>query len=178
MAGVHDPDRLDVIRNLGLEMNADRALFSRITMLASTMLGCPIALLSIVEGARQCFLGRTGIDLHETPRDVSFCAVCITGEGSLLVPDARADLRFGDNALVTGAPFIRSYLGVLIRGEGGVLLGALCAISPEPHALCSDQIGRLAMLAELAEQSIALHVRTRELSLANAALKQTSQIFR
>jgi diguanylate cyclase (GGDEF)-like protein/PAS domain S-box-containing protein len=178
VAGVHDPDRLDVIRNLGLEMSADRALFSRITMLASTMLGCPIALLSIVEDARQCFLGCTGIDLHETPRDVSFCAVCITGEGALLVPDARADLRFGDNALVTGAPFIRSYLGVLIRGEGGVLLGALCAISPEPRALCSDQIGRLAMLAELAEQSIALHVRTRELSFANAALKQTSQIFR
>jgi len=178
VAGVHDPDRLDVIHNLGLETSADRALFSRITVLASTMLGCPIALLSIVEDVRQWFLGRTGIDLDETPRDVSFCAVCISGEGPLLVPDARADLRFCDNALVTGAPFIRSYVGVPIRGEGGVLLGALCAISPEPHAFCSDQIGPLAMLAEQAEKIIALHVRTRELSLANAALKQTSQIFR
>jgi diguanylate cyclase (GGDEF)-like protein/PAS domain S-box-containing protein len=178
VAGVNDPGRLDVIRNLGLETSADRALFSRITVLASTMLGCPIALLSVVEEARQWFLGRTGFDCDETPRDVSFCAVCITGEGPLLVADARADLRFRDNPLVTGAPFIRSYLGVPIRGEGGVLLGALCAISPEPHAFCSDQIAPLAMLAELAEQSIALHVRTRELSLANAALKQTSQIFR
>jgi diguanylate cyclase (GGDEF)-like protein/PAS domain S-box-containing protein len=178
MAGVNDPGRHNVIRNLGLETSADRALFSRITVLASTMLGCPIALLSVVEEARQWFLGRTGIELDETPRDVSFCAVCITGEGPLLVADARADLRFRDNPLVTGAPFIRSYLGVPIRGEGGVLLGALCAISPEPHAFCSDQIAPLAMLAELAEQSIALNVRTRELSLANAALKQTSQIFR
>jgi diguanylate cyclase (GGDEF)-like protein/PAS domain S-box-containing protein len=178
VAGVHDPDRLDVIHNLGLETSADRALFSRITVLASTMLGCPIALLSIVEDVRQWFLGRTGIDLDETPRDVSFCAVCISGEGPLLVPDARVDLRFRDNALVTGAPFIRSYVGVPIRGEGGVLLGALCAISPEPHAFCSDQIGPLAMLAEQAEKIIALHIRTRELSLANAALKQTSQIFR
>ncbi|MFY8049279.1 MAG: diguanylate cyclase domain-containing protein, partial [Erythrobacter sp.] len=175
---MHDPVRLDVIHNLGLETSADRALFSRITVLASTMLGCPIALLSIVEDVRQWFLGRTGIDLDETPRDVSFCAVCISGEGPLLVPDARVDLRFRDNALVTGAPFIRSYVGVPIRGEGGVLLGALCAISPEPHAFCSDQIGPLAMLAEQAEKIIALHVRTRELSLANAALKQTSQIFR
>lgn len=175
---MNDPDRLDVIRNLGLETSADHALFSRTTVLASTMLGCPIALLSIVEEARQWFLGRTGIDLHETPRDASFCAVCIAGEGPLLVTDARADLRFRDNPLVTGAPFIRSYLGVPIRSEGGVLLGALCAISPEPHAFCSDQIAPLAMLAELAEQSIALHVRTRELSIANAALKQTSQIFR
>jgi diguanylate cyclase (GGDEF)-like protein/PAS domain S-box-containing protein len=175
---VNPTERLEAIRNLGLEANADRALFSRITVLASTMLGCPTALLSIVEDERQWFLGRTGFDCHETPRDTSFCAVCIAGEGPLLVSDARADLRFRNNPLVTGAPFIRSYLGVPIRGEGDVLLGALCAISPEPHAFCSDQIAPLSVLAELAEQSIALNVRTRALSSANAALKQTSQIFR
>ena len=173
-----DRARLDAIRKLELETSADRALFSRITVLASTMLGCPIALLSMVEDKRQWFLGRTGLDCDETPRDVSFCAVCIGGEAPLLVADARADLRFRNNALVTGAPFIRSYLGVPIRGEGGVLLGALCAISPEAHAFSEDQIAPLAMLAELAEQSIALHVRTRDLSRANAALKQTSQVFR
>lgn len=171
-------ERLEAIRNLGLEANADRALFSRITVLASTMLGCPTALLSIVEDERQWFLGRTGFDCPETPRDSSFCAVCIAGSEPLLVSDARADLRFRNNPLVTGAPFIRSYLGVPIRGEGDVLLGALCAISPEPHAFCPDQIAPLSVLAELAEQSIALNVRTRALSSANAALKQTSQIFR
>ena len=175
---MNDPARLDIIRTTGLEASADRALFSRITLLASTMLDCPIALLSIVEDTRQWFLGSTGLGLAETPRDVSFCAVCIAGEGPLLVEDARADLRFRDNSLVTGAPFIRSYLGVPIQTEGGLRLGALCAISSEPHAFSEDQIAPLAMLAELAEQSIALGVRTRELSLANAALKQGSQIFR
>ncbi len=175
---MNDPARPDVIRNSGLEASADRALFSRITLLASTMLDCPIALLSMVEEERQWFLGSTGLALSETPRDVSFCAVCIAGEGPLLVEDARADPRFRDNPLVTGTPFIRSYLGVPIHGEGGVRLGALCAISPAPHAFSEDQIAPLAMLAELAEQSIALGVRTRELSLANAALKQGSQIFR
>ncbi|MFY7745825.1 MAG: GAF domain-containing protein, partial [Erythrobacter sp.] len=113
--------RLEAIRNLGLEASADRALFSRITVLASTMLGCPTALLSIVEDERQWFLGRTGFECDETPRDTSFCAVCIAGAGPLLVSDARADLRFRNNPLVTGEPFIRSYLGVPIRGEGDVL---------------------------------------------------------
>lgn len=178
MAAVNETARLDLIRHLDLETGADRALFSRITLLASKMLDCPIALLSIVEDKRQWFLGRTGLALGETPRDVSFCAVCIAGEGPLLVTDARADLRFRNNALVTGAPFIRSYLGVPIHGEGGVRLGALCAISPEPYAFTEDQIAPLAVLAELAEQSIALGGRTRALSLANAALKQTSQVFR
>ena len=174
---VNESARLDAIRKLDLESSADRALFSRITVLASAMLGCPTALLSVVEAERQWFLGRTGFDCDETARDVSFCSVCIAERTPLLVPDTRADPRFRDNPLVTGAPYVRSYLGVPIRGEGEILLGALCVISPEAHAFCEDQIAPLAMLAELAEQSIALHVRTRDLSLANAALQQSSRIF-
>jgi diguanylate cyclase (GGDEF)-like protein/PAS domain S-box-containing protein len=170
--------RLDAIRSLGLDAIPDRDLFSRITLLASTMLGCPIALLSVVEQDRQWFLGRTGTDLAETPIEDSFCAVCVLGEGPLLIDDARADPRLTTNDLVTGPPFIRSYIGVPIRDEKGVLLGALCGISPEPDAFRPEQIAPLAMLAELAEQSIALHARTRALSLSNAALQQSTQIFR
>ncbi len=173
-----DDPRLDAIRKLDLEALADRELFSRITLLASTMLGCQIALLSVVEQDRQWFLGRTGTELLETKIGDSFCAVCILGGGPLLVPDARLDARFEGNSLVTGAPFIRSYLGVPIRGDDGVLLGALCCISDEANAFRPDHIAPLAMLAELAEQSVTLHARTRALSLANAALQQSSQIFR
>lgn len=173
-----DDPRLDAIRSLDLEAIADRALFSRITLLASTMLGCPIALLSVVEEERQWFLGRTGTELTETPITDSFCAVCLQGDGPMLVEDAATDPRFARNTLVTGEPFIRSYIGVPICGEGGILLGTLCGISDVPHAFREAQIAPLAMLAELAEQSIALHARTRALSTANAALRQTSQIFR
>lgn len=170
--------RLDAIRSLGLDAIPDRDLFSRITVLASTMLGCPIALLSVVEQDRQWFLGRTGTDLLETRIDDAFCAVCVQGEGPLIIEDAEADARLCDNPLVTGEPFIRSYLGVPIRTREGVVIGALCVISSEPRSFSPEQIGQLEMLAELAEKSIALHGSTRALSLANAALQQSSQIFR
>ncbi len=173
-----EPSRLDAIRNLGLDAVPDRDLFSRITLLASTMLDCPIALLSVVEGERQWFLGRTGTELYETRIEDSFCAICVIDERPLLIADARHDPRLAENELVTGPPFIRSYVGVPIRGEDGVVLGALCGISPEAATFRSDQIAPLAMLAELAEQSIALHGRTRALSHANAALRQSSRIFR
>ena len=170
--------RLDAIRGLGLEQLANRDLFSRITLLASSMLDCPIALLSIVENDRQWFLGRTGTDLHETAIDASFCAIPVMDGEPLLIDDAREDPRLRDTALVTGAPFIRSYLGVPIRSDNGIVLGALCAISPAPAAFRPGQVAPLAMLAELAEKSIALHVRTRELGAANSALRHSSQIFR
>jgi diguanylate cyclase (GGDEF)-like protein/PAS domain S-box-containing protein len=170
--------RLLAIRSLGLDAVPDRDLFSRITVLASTMLGCPIALLSVVEEDRQWFLGRTGIDLLETALEGSFCAACVLEDAPLLIPDARTDPRLADNELVTGEPFIRSYIGVPVRGEEGVVLGALCCVSPEPGAFRPEQIVSLAMLAELAEQSIALHGRTRALSSANVALRHSAQIFR
>lgn len=170
--------RLDSIRDLCLEAVPDRDLFSRITQLASNMLGCPTALLSVVEDERQWFLGRTGSTLQETPIEDSFCAVCVQSEAPLLIRDARKDPRLRDNNLVTGAPFIRSYLGVPIRSDDGMLLGALCAISPEPDVFRDEQIATLAMLAELAEQSLALHARTRALSSANAALLHSAKIFR
>ncbi len=170
--------RLDAIRNLGLDAIPDRDLFSRITLLATNILGCPIALLSVVEQDRQWFLGRTGVDLPETPIADSFCAACVLDEKPLLIRDAREDARMAPSRLVTGPPQIRSYLGVPIRAEDGMVLGALCVISPEPDAFTPDQIAPLAMLAELAEQSLALHTRTRALSLANLALQQSTQIFR
>jgi diguanylate cyclase (GGDEF)-like protein len=170
--------RLDAIRSLGLDAVPDRDLFSRITLLASTMLGCPVALLSVVGHDCQWFLGRTGTDLAETTVSDSFCTVCIQSEAPMLIADARADPRLAGNVLVTGAPFIRSYLGVPIRSDEGLLLGALCGIAPEPGAFREEQIAPLAMLAELAEQSIALHTRTRALTTANTALRQQSRIFR
>lgn len=170
--------RLEAIRSLGLEEIPDREVFSRITLLASTMLDCPIALLSIVEDERQWFLGCTGTDLSETAISASFCAITALSEEPLLIDDAREDARLCDTALVTGPPYIRSYLGVPIRSDDGTVLGALCAISPDPAAFQAEQVAALAMLAQLAEQSIALHVRTRELGAANAALRQSSQLFR
>ena len=52
-SAVTEPPRLDTIRSLGLDAIPDRDVFSHITHLASMMLDCPIALLSVVEEDRQ-----------------------------------------------------------------------------------------------------------------------------
>lgn len=175
---MHETARLDAIRSLGLEELLDHDLFSRIALIASAMLDCPIALISIVGQNRQWVLGRVGTDLDETAISASLRAANVLSERPLLIDDAREDERLRDAPLVTGPPFIRSYLSVPVRSETGTVLGALRAASPKPRAFRPERIAPLAMLAELAEQTIALHARTRELGEANAALLQSSQIFR
>src|SRR4051794_15140170 len=71
-----------------------------ITDFAGTLCATPIALISLVEEARQTFIARTGLDATETPRETSFCAHAMLGDAIMEVLDATADPRFADNALV------------------------------------------------------------------------------
>jgi GAF domain-containing protein len=120
-----------------------------ITDFAGTLCVTPIALISLVEEARQTFIARTGLEVTETPRETSFCAHAMLGDAIMEVPDATADPRFADNALVTGEPRIRFYAGAPLINEDGVPLGALCVIDtvPRPSGLTPAQRQGLIVLA-------------------------------
>jgi GAF domain-containing protein len=112
----------------------DSAALRRITDFAAVLCHAPIALVSLVETERQCFIARTGLEARETPRETSFCQFAMLGDEVMVVPDARLDPRFADNRLVTGDPYIRFYAGAPLVSEAGIPLGALCVIDGVPRA--------------------------------------------
>lgn len=130
---IDEDARARVIAELDREgLGSDPALV-RITDFAAALCDAPVALVSLVEADRQCFLAHTGTDLNETPRAVSFCQFAMTGNDVMVVPDATVDPRFADNALVTGAPGIRFYAGAPLTASDGTPLGALCVIDNRPR---------------------------------------------
>lgn len=132
-----ETDRAALLACYDLDAGGFEAL-DQITSFAAALFDAPIALVSIVEDRRQRFLARTGLEVEETPRELSFCARAMLGEEIFLVRDASADPRFLDNELVTGPPHIRFYAGApLIDGEG-LPLGALCVIDDRPREDLSD----------------------------------------
>src|SRR5436305_146159 len=106
-APANETERLRVLGCYQVLDTAPEESFDRITRLAASHFRVPIALISLVDEARQFFKSRTGLDQTETGREVSFCAHAILSSRPLVVPDALEDPRFRDNPLVTGAPGIR-----------------------------------------------------------------------
>lgn len=139
---VNESLRLESLREYAPQLLTDDPELTAITRFAAELCGTPIALVSLVEDERQCFLARTGLETRETPRSQSFCAHAMFEAELMVVLDARNDARFADNPLVTGEPFIRFYAGEPLIGDDGAPLGALCVIGPEPREAPLDGLQR------------------------------------
>jgi len=139
--------RLHALESYGILDTAPEEDLDALTRLTAELLDVPIALVSIVDRDRQWFKSRYGLDVPETPRDVSFCGHVVCDDRALVVGDALSDERFRDNPLVTGDPTVRFYAGLPLRTPDGHVLGTLCAIDRRPRALSAAQQKQIEVLA-------------------------------
>lgn len=126
--------------------------FDRLTRMARRLFGVDVALVSLVDENRQWFKSCAGIELSETPRDISFCGHAILGDGAFVIPDALQDERFADNPMVAGPPHVRFYAGCPLRGPGGRKLGTLCIIDSKPRAFSDEDVEMLVDPALMVER--------------------------
>jgi len=143
----NEAERLEALVRYQILDTPPEQAFDDLTMLASHVLDVPIAVVSLVDEARQWFKSRVGIDVNETPREYAFCAHAILSKDVMVVPDALRDERFHDSPLVTSSPGLRFYAGAPLRTEEGFALGTLCLADRKPRELTSGQIELLRALA-------------------------------
>ncbi len=149
----NETERVQALHSLELNDQSEER-FDRVTRLAAEIFEVPIAFVSFIERDREWFKSRIGLPVVETPRDVSFCAHAILGDDALVIPDTHQDPRFADNPLVTGNPFVRSYMGQPLRAPDGEKIGALCIADHEPRNFTANLAGMLRRLAALVEQEL------------------------
>lgn len=128
-----ETDRLRVLQDYQILDSAPEPAFDDIVALAAELFDVPISAVSLVDADRQWFKASTGLDVAQTPRDISFCTHAMWSDGLFVVPDASQDPRFLDNPLVTGELGIRFYAGAPLRAADGSPLGTLCVIDTKPR---------------------------------------------
>jgi diguanylate cyclase (GGDEF)-like protein len=144
-----EPARLAALHRMAVLDSEPEEPFENIVALVRTVLGVPMAAVSLIDEDRQWFKARSGFDATETSRDVSFCTHTIQQRDPLIVDDATQDARFAANPLVTGDPNVRSYAGVPLRTSDGYNVGSLCAIDTQARAFSASEIDVLEKFARI-----------------------------
>lgn len=147
--------RLKDLRSLNILDTLPEERFDRLTRMAARMFDVPIALVSLVDEKRQWFKSCIGLNVRETPRDISFCGHAILGDDVFIIPDAAKDERFMHNPLVVGNPFIRFYAGCPLRLPSRSKMGTLCIIDVKPRHLNDEDIALLRDLTLMVESEFA-----------------------
>ncbi|HCE2599650.1 sensor domain-containing diguanylate cyclase [Vibrio parahaemolyticus] len=150
----NEAERLHALRALEILDTSSEERFDRITRMAKRMFGVPISLVSLVDENRQWFKSAQGIDVTETPREISFCGHAINDDGLFIIPNAIDDKRFCDNPLVTDHPNIRFYAGYPLKLRHGVNIGTLCLIDNKPREMDEEDCLLLQDLGTMIEQEI------------------------
>ena len=149
-----EAQRLAALHQLAVLDTPPEERFDRITRIAAATFNVPIALISLVDKDRQWFKSCVGIDVSESPRDVSFCAHAVALHDDIIVPDTLLDDRFADNPLVLSGPRVRFYAGAPLLLKNGVCLGTLCIVDTRPRQLGAADIASLHDLRDMALEQL------------------------
>lgn len=173
----NEADRLRSLAEYEILDTEAEPSFDALTRLVAHVLEVPVALVSLVDADRQWFKSRFGLATTETPRDVSFCGHVVASGEPLLVPDTHKDVRFFDNPLVTGDPWIGFYLAVPLRTSEGHVLGTLCAIDRRPREIRPAQGEMLELLAMQTMAQLDLRRQNRALAAQRAEAETFRRFF-
>lgn len=155
-AARREDERLAALARYDILDTPSEETFDRITRITKKFFRVPMVAVSLIDGHRQWFKSRQGVNVCETGRDPAFCNVAIRRDGVLVVNDALADPRFAENPLVTGDPYIRFYAGAPLRTSDGHALGALCVLDTEPRDFSDDDVAMLTDLSQIVMDEIEL----------------------
>ncbi len=173
----YERERLKELENYNILDTLPEEAFDAITELAASICDTDIALVSLVDKNRQWFKSKVGLEVNQTPREVSFCQYTIM-KGSLLeINDTWDSELLKNNPLVTGEPNIRFYAGAPLKTKNGNNLGTLCVIDSKPKKLDERQKKSLTALANQVVAQLELrHVAQKEKELNRLKTKFVSLV--
>lgn len=151
----NEEDRIASVCKLKILDTVPEERFDQITVKALEAFKVPISTISIVDSDREWYKSVKGLDVRETPREISFCGHAILQEDIMIVEDTLKDQRFYNNPMVVNHPHVRFYAGKSLYEKGTIqAVGVFCIKDIVPRVFTLDEIGIFLELAKQAEDEI------------------------
>ena len=171
----NEEERLVALESYAIMDTLPEEEYDAITRIASEICGTPISIITLIDGKRQWFKSKVGLEATETPREYAYCAHGIlTPDEPLIVNNAFEDERFADNPLATGDPHVEFYAGVPLVTPEGLALGSLCVIDTQPREIAKEKIEVLQILAKQVVSLLELRKTVSELQKTQDQLEKAN----
>ena len=141
--------RITAFHELDAQSYCSESSFDQITRLLQLSLGLEMVSINLISEDKQLMKARQGLDISEIPRNTAFCNIAIRKYEPLIIEDTHQDERVRDNPLVTGPPFLRSYVSAPLTTADGYNIGTICARGTKPRQFAERDSEVVSKFAEL-----------------------------
>jgi len=138
-------------------------VFDRLAEHACLIARTPVALITLIDGEQQSFIGAHGVDLESTAREVALCTRVIVAESNIVIPDTHSEPSLLTNPLVTGPFQLRAYAGTPLVFNGQHV-GALCVVDHQQRVFDDRCLGLLKSVARSVEALFEQRMQTTDSS--------------
>ncbi|TFV55445.1 GAF domain-containing protein [Mycobacterium sp. PS03-16] len=135
--------------------------FARVTSMARSVFGVPMAAVALVDRDRQWFKQVDGLDIGlNIPRSRTICQATIARSyqqpenPALIIEDAAAEPEFAMVPGIGQEGGIRFYAGYPLYGPGGHPVGTFCIYDTEPRGLTDAELRTFTELASWAQREL------------------------
>ncbi|KDB05982.1 diguanylate cyclase [Burkholderia sp. lig30] len=146
-----------------------RECFRHATEILRCATGVAMTAVMLLDSDHQHYRGEAGVVLPAIPRRNSLSERVIQNGGIFVVEDTALRSDVQECALVKFPPHVRFYAAVPIRLPDGAIVGALCAMDPQPRKIDDAQRTVLCRLGAMIENDLKLRTA--------AAVDPLTQLF-
>jgi signal transduction histidine kinase len=143
----NEMERLTSLSEYDLDYSDLESNFKDLTFLAAKVTGTPISLINLIDSYTQWTISSHGLDINQMPREDSVCQYTILEDAPFEVKNLTIDERFKDNFYVADEPQLKYYLGVPLKTNNGVNIGALCVLDSNLKEISPEKVELLKIIA-------------------------------
>jgi len=175
---INEQKRLDLLKSFKTDDRRRKDL-EELTELACKLTNVPNSFISIVDVNTVWFKSQNGIELNDTPRELSFCAHAINHDkGFYSINDTLEHPDFENHPYVIDEKPIRSYAGVPLKDKNNLPLGTICVLDYKPHQFTKDDQQALELIADLVMRHLTLYKVNEELKESQERLKENNELLK